>query len=105
MDLIAGALVVVAASFLGGVTGFGYSLVATPLLLLVGFPLPFVVTVNLALACVTRISVVRDDLRVCDPAARISWPPGQEIVRIFCAPVAPGILGVARPPAAGAESS
>lgn len=45
------------ASFLGGVTGFGYSLVATPLLLVVGFPLPFVVTVNLALAFVTRISV------------------------------------------------
>ena len=44
-----------AASFLGGVTGFGYSLVATPLLLLLGFPLPFVVTVNLALAFVTRI--------------------------------------------------
>ena len=46
-----------AASFLGGVTGFGYSLVATPLLLLLGFPLPFVVTVNLALAFVTRIAV------------------------------------------------
>ena len=57
MDLLAGALVVAAASFLGGVTGFGYSLVATPLLLVLGFPLPFVVTANLALACVTRISV------------------------------------------------
>jgi uncharacterized membrane protein YfcA len=57
MDLLAGGLVVVAASFLGGVTGFGYSLVATPLLLVLGFPLPFVVTANLALACVTRISV------------------------------------------------
>jgi uncharacterized protein len=57
MDLLLGALGVAAASFLGGVTGFGYSLVATPLLLLAGFPLPFVVTVNLALAFVTRISV------------------------------------------------
>jgi uncharacterized protein len=57
MDLLAGALVVAAASFLGGVTGFGYSLVATPLLLLLGFPLPFVVTANLAVACVTRFSV------------------------------------------------
>jgi uncharacterized membrane protein YfcA len=66
MDLLAGALVVAAASFLGGVTGFGYSLVATPLLLLLGFPLPFVVTANLALACVTRISVAyrfRSDAR------------------------------------------
>jgi uncharacterized protein len=57
MTLLAGGIVVLAASFLGGVTGFGYSLVATPLLLLLGFPLPFVVTVNLALACVTRMSV------------------------------------------------
>jgi uncharacterized membrane protein YfcA len=39
------------------VTGFGYSLVATPLLLLLGYSLPFVVTVNLALALVTRVSV------------------------------------------------
>ena len=57
MALLAGGLGVTMASFLGGVTGFGYSLVATPLLLLVGFPLPFVVTANLALAFVTRISV------------------------------------------------
>jgi uncharacterized membrane protein YfcA len=57
MDLLAGAVCVLAAAFLGGVTGFGYSLVATPLLLLLGFPLPFVVTANLALACVTRVSV------------------------------------------------
>src|ERR671917_2532594 len=57
MDLLAGGVVVLAASFLGGVTGFGYSLVATPLLLVLGFPLQFVVTANLALACVTRISV------------------------------------------------
>ena len=55
--LIAGGLVVLTASFLGGVTGFGYTLVATPLLLLIGYPLPFVVTVNLSLAFVTRISV------------------------------------------------
>jgi uncharacterized membrane protein YfcA len=66
MDLLAGGLVVLAASFLGGVTGFGYSLVATPLLLILGFPLPFVVTANLALACVTRIPVAvrfRSDAR------------------------------------------
>ena len=57
MTLVAGGLCVFAASFLGGVTGFGYSLVATPLLLLLGFDLPFVVTVNLALACITRMPV------------------------------------------------
>jgi uncharacterized membrane protein YfcA len=57
MDLVLGALTVAVAAFLGGVTGFGYSLVATPLLLLTGFPLPFVVTANLAIAFITRISV------------------------------------------------
>ena len=57
MSLVAGGLIVFAAAFLGGVTGFGYTLVATPLLLLIGYPLPFVVTVNLSLACITRMSV------------------------------------------------
>ena len=75
MILLAGGLSVFAASFLGGVTGFGYSLVATPLLLLLGFPLPFVVTVNLALACVTRVSVAyrfRADLKVRRAAGLIA---------------------------------
>jgi uncharacterized protein len=57
MDLLIGGISVMLAAFLGGVTGFGYSLVATPLLLLIGFPLPYVVTANLAVALVTRISV------------------------------------------------
>src|SRR3954447_16751631 len=57
MELVLGGIAVTLASFLGGVTGFGYSLVATPLLLLDGYSLRFVVTVNLALAFVTRISV------------------------------------------------
>jgi uncharacterized protein len=57
MDLLLGGLVVVVAAFMGGVTGFGYSFVATPLLLLVGFPLPYVVTANMAVAGITRISV------------------------------------------------
>jgi len=75
MDLLAGAVVVAAASFLGGVTGFGYSLVATPLLLLLGFPLPFVVTANLSVACVTRISVAyrfRSDARPSRAAGLIA---------------------------------
>jgi uncharacterized protein len=57
VDLFLGALTVVAASFLGGMSGFGYQLVATPLLLLTGFSLPFVVTANLAVALVTRASM------------------------------------------------
>jgi uncharacterized membrane protein YfcA len=58
VEVVAGGLFVLLAAFLGGVTGFGYSLLATPLLLLLGFSLQFVVTINLALAFVTRISVV-----------------------------------------------
>jgi uncharacterized membrane protein YfcA len=57
VELLLGALAVTVASFLGGVTGFGYSLLATPLLLLIGFPLPFVVTVNLAIPLVMRLPV------------------------------------------------
>jgi uncharacterized protein len=57
MDLLLGGLAVVLAAFMGGVTGFGYSFVVTPLLLLIGFPLPFVVTANMAVAGITRISV------------------------------------------------
>jgi uncharacterized membrane protein YfcA len=53
-----GALAVLVASFVGGATGFGYALVCTPLLLLVGYPLDFVVTSNLALSLVTRVSAV-----------------------------------------------
>lgn len=44
-------------AFLGGVTGFGAALVSTPILLSLGFPLDFVVTINLTLLIVTRISV------------------------------------------------
>ena len=61
-----GGSAVAAAAFLGGVTGFGYSIVATPLLLAVGFSLPFVVTANLALALVTRVTVVVRLRRIVD---------------------------------------
>lgn len=56
--LALGALVVAVAAFVGGATGFGYALICTPLLLLTGYPLEFVVTSNLALSLVTRVSVV-----------------------------------------------
>jgi uncharacterized membrane protein YfcA len=57
-DLLLGGSAVAIAGFLGGVTGFGYAIVATPLLLATGFSLPFVVTANLALALATRVTVV-----------------------------------------------
>lgn len=46
------------ATFLAGVVGFAYGLVALPLLLLVGVPLRDVVVINLAVGLITRLSVV-----------------------------------------------
>jgi uncharacterized membrane protein YfcA len=56
-DLLAGGVVVVFGAVLGGTTGFGYGLVATPLLLLAGFSLPFVVAANLAVSIAMRTTV------------------------------------------------
>lgn len=56
-QLILGGVVAALAAVLGGVSGFGSSLVGTPFLLLLGFPLPFVVTANLTLVGLTRVSV------------------------------------------------
>jgi uncharacterized protein len=55
--LILGGFLVAAAALLAGASGFGFGIVATPALLLAGFSLPFVVTVNLLIALVTRVSV------------------------------------------------
>ncbi|WP_028921583.1 sulfite exporter TauE/SafE family protein [Pseudonocardia acaciae] len=46
------------AAILGGATGFGAALLTTPLLLLVGLPVPEVVVVNLAATLVTRTGVL-----------------------------------------------
>jgi len=56
--LLLGALAVWLAAFLGGVVGFAYGLVALPLLLLLGVPLPDVVVINLLVALITRLVVV-----------------------------------------------
>ena len=55
--LIVGGLVVAGAALLAGTSGFGLALVATPALLLCGFSLPFVVTVNLLISLATRVPV------------------------------------------------
>ena len=56
----------------GGVTGFGSSLVTTPFLLLLGVPLPMVITANLTLVLATRIGVAArfggDHTASADPA-------------------------------------
>jgi uncharacterized protein len=56
--LVAGGAVVLGASLLGGVTGFGFSLVCTPVLLLLGLELTDVVVVNLAIGLLTRMATV-----------------------------------------------
>jgi uncharacterized membrane protein YfcA len=56
--LVVGGVVVFLASVLAGGTGFGYSLVCAPLLLIAGIPLADVVVVNLTVGVVTRIGAV-----------------------------------------------
>lgn len=50
-------LVVCGAALLGGISGFGFALISTPLLLALGFPLAFVVPMNLSIAMLTRVVV------------------------------------------------
>lgn len=47
--LLLGAAAILSAALLAGLSGFGYGLIAVPLLLLAGLPLPEIVVVNLAL--------------------------------------------------------
>lgn len=51
-------MAVLGASVLGGITGSGFALVCTPLLLLAGFPLADVVVVNLTISGTTRLATV-----------------------------------------------
>jgi uncharacterized membrane protein YfcA len=55
--IVVGGLLAAAVALLSGTSGFGFGLVATPLLLLTGYSLPFVVTVNLLISLSTRVSV------------------------------------------------
>lgn len=57
MARLVGSIVVFGTAVLGGVADFGFALLFTPLLLIVGFPLSLVVPVNLSLALISRISV------------------------------------------------
>lgn len=67
--LVLGLLVVLAATFLAGVVGFAYGLVALPALLLVGVPLDVVVVVNLLVGLVSRVGVVLRHGRRIETAA------------------------------------
>ena len=61
--LIVGGVLVAGAALVAGASGFGFALLATPLLLLSGFSLPFAVTISLLSAIASRITVV---LRLSD---------------------------------------
>lgn len=56
--LLLGAMVILLATFLAGAVGFAYGLIALPLLLLIGVPLPEVVVINLIVGLATRLMVV-----------------------------------------------
>jgi uncharacterized membrane protein YfcA len=55
--LILAGILAAAVAFLAGTSGFGFGLVATPVLLLCGYSLPFAVTAVLLLSVATRLSV------------------------------------------------
>jgi uncharacterized membrane protein YfcA len=57
LTLVLGCVCLAFASMVGGATGFGTALVATPLMLLVGFSVPEVVFVSLVVGLVTRCAV------------------------------------------------
>lgn len=65
--LVLGAFLVAAVALVAGASGFGFGLLATPLLLLSGFSLPFVVTLNLLMTVAARLSVVARLRRAVDP--------------------------------------
>jgi uncharacterized membrane protein YfcA len=65
---VLGGVAVLAASFLAGAVGFAHNLVALPLLLLVGLPLPDVVVVNLTVSALVRTVVVARFRREVDRA-------------------------------------
>ena len=54
--ILIGAAVLALAAFLGGATGFGQALTAAPVLLAIGVPLAFVVTANLSITLLARLS-------------------------------------------------
>lgn len=66
--MLLGGSTILLATFLAGVVGFAYGLVALPLLLVVGVPLTDVVVINLAVGLVTRISVVAQRFRDISPS-------------------------------------
>jgi hypothetical protein len=66
--LVLGGFLVAAVALVAGTSGFGFGLLATPLLLLSGFSLPFVVTLNLLVTVAARLSVVARLRGAVDPA-------------------------------------
>jgi uncharacterized membrane protein YfcA len=56
-SLVVGGVIMAAAVLLAATSGFGLGLVATPLLLLCGLSLPFVITIVLLVAIATRVTV------------------------------------------------
>ncbi|TFV55812.1 sulfite exporter TauE/SafE family protein [Mycobacterium sp. PS03-16] len=66
MLLLAGALTIGLAAAIGGITGFGNALIATPFMLMAGFDLPYVVFVNLLVGAITRLHAAYDSRRLID---------------------------------------
>lgn len=68
----AGAAVVALGALAGGLTGFGYGLVATPFLVLLGFPVAVAVAVNMVLGMCSRV-LTAVELRASVDRVRVGW--------------------------------
>lgn len=84
-------LVVCGAALLGGISGFGFALISTPLLLALGFPLAFVVPMNLTIAMLTRV-VVAYRLREHIRFGRVAWMAAASVPGIALGLVALGVV-------------
>lgn len=100
---VAGGLAVALGALLGGLTGFGYGLVATPLLLLLGLPAPLVIAVNMLLGMSTRAATAFE-LRASVDVVRVCWlmvgslpglAAGMAVVQFSDAQVLKRYIGVA----------
>ncbi len=88
-----GGLTMFLTAILGGVTGFGASLLSTPTLLLLGLPLRWVVVINLATVLVTRaVTAVR--LREHVSLRRPAWLVLGSIPGLYCGTVLLGWVDV-----------
>ena len=87
-----GGLTIFLTATLGGITGFGASLLSTPTLLLLGLPLRSVVIVNLSIVLVTRAATARRLWQYVSPRRPALLVLGS-IPGLYCGTLLLGVVG------------